>query len=238
MQKSSVEEIRARFDSDVERFSRLETGQSATMDAPLVLDLIAQASAALCPDAKTLLDVGCGAGNYSLKLLQALPSLQVTLVDLSLPMLERARQRIDAVGSAPSTLLRGDIRDLDIGAARFDLIIAAAVLHHLRSEQEWESVFRKFFAALKPGGAVWISDLVEQTHPALQRLMWSRFGDYLTGLKGENYRDQVFAYIDKEDSPRPLMFQLDLLRRAGFQDIDLLHKNACFAAFGGRKPAA
>jgi hypothetical protein len=29
-QKSSLEEIRKRFDSDVDRFSNLETGQSAT----------------------------------------------------------------------------------------------------------------------------------------------------------------------------------------------------------------
>ena len=32
--KSTVEEIRQRFDKDVERFSNLETGQSATIDAP------------------------------------------------------------------------------------------------------------------------------------------------------------------------------------------------------------
>jgi tRNA (cmo5U34)-methyltransferase len=31
MQKSTVEEIRARFDHDVERFSNLETGQAATI---------------------------------------------------------------------------------------------------------------------------------------------------------------------------------------------------------------
>src|SRR5437763_3203061 len=39
--KSSVDQIRRRFDNDVERFSNLEAGQSATTDAPLVLDLIA-----------------------------------------------------------------------------------------------------------------------------------------------------------------------------------------------------
>jgi hypothetical protein len=30
--KSTVEEIRRRFDADVERFSNLDTGQSATVD--------------------------------------------------------------------------------------------------------------------------------------------------------------------------------------------------------------
>ena len=67
--KSSVEQIRQRFDADVERFSNLETGQSATVDAPLVLDLIAHAAAALAPNARQLLDIGCGAGNYTLSCL-------------------------------------------------------------------------------------------------------------------------------------------------------------------------
>jgi tRNA (cmo5U34)-methyltransferase len=30
-------------------------------------------------------------------------------------------------------------------------------------------------------------------------------------------------------------YQLDLLRRVGFSEVDLLHKNSCFAAFGGKK---
>jgi tRNA (cmo5U34)-methyltransferase len=45
----------------------------------------------------------------------------------------------------------------------------------------------------------------------------------------------VFAYIDKEDTPRPLLFQLDLLRRVGFAQVEVLHKNVCFAAFGACK---
>ena len=47
--KSTVDEIRQRFDADVERFSNLETGQSATMDSPLAMELIAQVAAATTP---------------------------------------------------------------------------------------------------------------------------------------------------------------------------------------------
>lgn len=47
--------------------------------------------------------------------------------------------------------------------------------------------------------------------------------------------EQVFNYIAQEDSPRSLMFQLDLLRSVGFNQVEVLHKNSCFAAFGGIK---
>jgi tRNA (cmo5U34)-methyltransferase len=57
--KSTVEEIRRRFDADVERFSNLQTGQSATVDAPLAMALIAEAAAATTPHARHVLDAGC-----------------------------------------------------------------------------------------------------------------------------------------------------------------------------------
>ncbi|GAB4447273.1 MAG: class I SAM-dependent methyltransferase [Anaerolineae bacterium] len=233
--KSTVDQIRRRFDADVERFSNLETGQSATIDAPLVLELITQAAAAINPHASSILDIGCGAGNYTLKLLQALPHLDVTLVDLSRPMLERAVERIRPATSGQITPIQADIRALEPVEAQYDIIMAAAVFHHLREDAEWERVFRRCYMALKPGGSLWISDLIEHSTPVVQSLMWARYGDYLTHFKDESYREQVFGYIAKEDTPRPLMFQLDLLRQVGFRQVEILHKNSCFAAFGGIK---
>ncbi len=151
--KSTIDQIRRRFDADVERFSNLETGQSATIDAPLVLELITSAAAAVSPQATSVLDIGCGTGNYTLKLLQLLPNLDVTLVDLSRPMLERAVERIRPATRGTITTHQSDIRELELGEGQFDVMMAAAVFHHLRDETEWAAVFRKCFAALKPGGA-------------------------------------------------------------------------------------
>jgi tRNA (cmo5U34)-methyltransferase len=108
-------------------------------------------------------------------------------------------------------------------------------LHHLRDDSQWQAVFTKFFRGLRPGGSVWIFDLSDSSIPEVQAVMRRRYGEYLTQLKDEAYRDQVCAYVEKEDIPRSLMFQLDLLREVGFSKVDVLHKNSCFAAFGARK---
>jgi len=42
-------------------------------------------------------------------------------------------------------------------------------------------------------------------------------------------------YIDKEDSPRSVTYQIGLMRKVGFTSVEVLHKNSCFAAFGGIK---
>ena len=228
--KSTPEQIRARFDNDVERFSNLETGQAAVIDAPLMLDLIAQAATRSTPHAAALLDIGCGAGNLSLKLLELAPRLDVTLIDLSQPMLTRAVERL-----GKGRAIQGDIRDIALDPESFDIAVGAAVFHHLRSDEEWRAVFRKVYRSLRAGGSFWISDLIFHSTPAVQELMWARYGEYLTALKGPEYRRLVFEYVDYEDTPRPLLFQLDALREAGFREVEILHKNSCFAAFGGLK---
>src|SRR5262245_57313979 len=236
--KSTVEEIRERFDNDVERFSNLEVGQSATIDSPLALELIAQAAAAVTPHATYLLDVGCGAGNYTLKLLQLLPDLNVTLIDLSRPMLDRAVERIRPATNGEVVPLQTDIRQFQPGNAKFDIILAASVLHHLRAEDEWRAVFSNFYNILRPGGSLWIFDLVESEIPAIEALLKQRYGDYLTNLRDTAYRDLVFGYVEKEDTPRPLTYQCELLRGVGFCAVEVLHKNGPFAAFGAVKGSA
>ncbi len=233
--KSTVDEIRQRFDADVERFSNLDTGQSATVDAPLAMALVARAASAATPHARRVLDVGCGAGNYTLKLLEHVRNLEVTLLDLSQPMLDRATERVSRATTGTINTIQGDIREIELPSGEFDIVLAAAVLHHLRTDSEWRAVFAAFHRALRPGGSVWIFDLVESSIPAVQQLMRQQYGEYLTRFKDEAYRDHVFAYVEKEDTPRPLLYQLDLLRQVGFAQVEVLHKNVCFAAFGAVK---
>jgi tRNA (cmo5U34)-methyltransferase len=231
--KSTVEEIRERFDKDVERFSNLDTGQAAMVDAPLMMELIAEAASVVTPGAKEVLDIGCGAGNYSLKLLERLPGMNVSLLDLSRPMLDRAAVRVGGATAGCIVTVRADVSDAELGEARYDVVIAAAVLHHLRTDEQWEGVFEKVYRCLRPGGSFWVSDLIEQSHAGVQAMTVRRYGDYLVSLRDAAYRDEVFAYIEKEDTPRPLMYQLELMRRVGFVDVDILHKHGCGAAFGG-----
>lgn len=235
MKKSTVDEIRERFDNDVERFSNLQTGQSAAVDAPIGLELITHAAVAVTPDARRLLDVGCGAGNFTLKLLQCRLHAEITLIDLSRPMLDRAEQRIrEAYGIGP-TVIQGDIREIPLDEGRYDIILAGAVLHHLRTDAEWSATFDKLHDALSPGGSLWVFDMVAQSTAAVDSVIRRRYGEYLTALKDETYRDHVFDYIEKEDTPRPLPYQLNLLQSVGFAAVEVLHVNTGFAAFGAVK---
>ena len=235
MEKSTIAEIKARFDNDVERFANLDTGQLSTIDAKISLELITEAAKRIVPEAENLLDIGCGAGNYSLTMLSKVPNLNCTLVDLSKPMLDKALERVSPQTNGEVTVLQGDIREVELAGNHFDIILAGAVLHHLRDDNDWEMTFQKLFKLLRPGGCLMIADLITQSTDVLNNYTWARYGDYLEGLGGKEYRQNVLDYVAKEDSPRSMNYQLDLMKRVGFSDVEILHKNMCFGAFGGIK---
>lgn len=233
--KATNEEIKARFDNDVERFSNLDTGQLTTIDAPLTMELCTEAASYINPQAKELLDIGCGAGNYTLKMLSKVSGLNCTLNDLSMPMLQKAKERVSEATNGKITVIQDDMRNLSLPDEHYDIVLAAATLHHLRDDADWEMVFSKIYKALKPGGSIWISDLITHDSASINLLFQDKYGEYIESLGGPGYRQKVFDYIAYEDTPRSLNYQLDLLKRVGFSHTEILHKNSCFAAFGAIK---
>ncbi len=158
----------------------------------------------------------------------------ITLIDLSRPMLDRAGQRIRAAQVCAIKGIQGDVREIPLAAESYDVILAGAVLHHLRTDAEWEATFEKLYRSLAPGGSLWIFDMVTHPNSAVHEMMWSRYGEHLAAIRDSAYRDHVFGYIEKEDTPKPLVYQLNLLQRVGFSQVDVLHYNTCFCGFWWR----
>jgi len=233
--KSSTEAIRENFDQQVDRFSNLETGQTTAIDSPLCMELIARSAAMLNPNAKSIMDLGCGGGNYAVKLTSLLPDVDCTLVDISDKMLEKADERVHEIISGKVTTLHGDYRKIELGEAVFDVINAGTTLHHLRGDDEWELVFSKVYMALKPGGTFWINDIVIGETDGITQMM---INGWVSKLQNQVSPEEVEMYLERyesEDTPRTLTYQLDLLRKVGFNETFVLHKHFNFAAFGARK---
>jgi SAM-dependent methyltransferase len=99
-----------------------------------------------------VLELGCGTGRVTVPLARA--GISLVGIDLSDPMLRRARARLRRVRlAAHARLVRGDIRHLPFEPATFALVAAPyGILQSLVRDSDLSATLSAAAAALRPGG--------------------------------------------------------------------------------------
>jgi tRNA (cmo5U34)-methyltransferase len=206
-----------------------------------VLDMIPD------PGDGLLVDLCCGEGLLSRALLERFPRARVLAMDLSPAMLEHARTALAAHGgrfeTRPFDLADGSWRRFAEPVRAF---VSSLAVHHLDGPGKRE-LFRDLAAALAPGGAVVIADLVQPATSAAQTLAakaWDesvrhrsleRAGHLGPFEKFVHERWNLYADPDPDpiDQPSPLLDQLRWLEEAGLAGVDVFWMKAGHAVFGG-----
>ena len=102
----------------------------------------------------TALEYGCGTGLLSFALQQDFAS--ITLADTSEGMLEVLTAKIANAGISNMLPLRLDLASDPLPESRFDVTYSLLVLHHI---PDTDTVIRRFYNILNPGGWLLIADL-------------------------------------------------------------------------------
>ncbi len=113
-------------------------------------------------EGKSALDVCCGTGDIALAL--AKKGADVSGVDFSAGMLEKARQRNSALVKA--NFIEADAMNLPFSDQSFDLVTIA---YGLRNLTDFESGLRELYRVLKPQGKLLILDFGKP-----ENLLWRR----------------------------------------------------------------
>ena len=139
--------VRKFYDSAPEReWERLDAGLSR-IEFASTLRLIEKyfpASGAVC-------DIGSGPGRYSIEL--AKRGYQVTLLDLSGKLLEKAELAFASEGTGARRFIQGDARDLGVFEDEsFDAALLLGPLYHLIERGDRSQALSEMIRILKPGG--------------------------------------------------------------------------------------
>jgi SAM-dependent methyltransferase len=140
-------------------------GRQAMQEARNVEMLRLLLEAARPQPGERVLDIGCGTGVTTEPYARAVgPGGHVTGVDISQPMLDAARARIDQAGLANVALLLADAQVHPFPPASFDLVTSRCGVMFFADPT---AAFRNLLAALKPRSrlciAVWAT-MAENTH--------------------------------------------------------------------------
>lgn len=200
--------------------------------------------AALLPfggqDAFTFLDLGAGTGAASRAILDVHPGSTAILADFSAAMRGAGEQEM-APYAGRYRYVEYDMSARDWPAtipAALDAVVTSLCVHHLPDERK-QGLFTEIFGHLAPGGWYLNYDPVRAEDPVVTAA-WERASDS---------RDPEAAAKRLHRSPEeqarwdnhvrfisPLPRQLDYLRRAGFQGIDVYWKQLDYVIYGGCRP--
>ena len=108
------------------------------------------------PEAGTkLLELGCGPGLYACKFAQKYPQIESSGMDLSQPLLERARTRANTMQLSNCMFHQGDAQALPIESSAIDALIVSRLFLIVPDR---EAVLAEVYRVLKPGGRCFIAE--------------------------------------------------------------------------------
>lgn len=151
---------------------------------------------------RSVLDLGCGDGRLAALVLECCPTVdRVLAVDLSPPMLARARERFD--GDERVDVQPFDLADSLQPLGRFDVIVSGFAIHHLADDRK-RRLFAEVAAQLHPGGLFANLEVVASSSPELHATFLEAIG-----RPGDDPEDRL---ADAESQAR-------WMRQAGLADV-------------------
>jgi tRNA (cmo5U34)-methyltransferase len=173
--------------------------------------------AALAPAPAHVLDLGGGTGALSAAVLDGLPGVRVTVLDVDPDMLAEARRRLARFADRVS-YDEGSFLD-PLPAA--DAVVAGLALHHVHDLQTKTRLYRSIRQTLSPGGVLLNLDAAVTEDARLHRLVFDRMAARMTdhGITDAEARHH-FAAWSEEDRYFPLETELSALREAGFDEVE------------------
>ena len=198
---------------------------------PVYQELIDRLTLYLPERATRILELGCGTGNLSIALARRYPQAEITIVDGSEEMLEASSLRL----GSPANLrtMNAAFEELALQPGRFDLVTSCLSLHHV---VDLGALFEQIHGALEPGGAFVFGDQMRGCTDRSHAINWNRMVEFWR--EPGHLSPAEIASLDEHavchDHYVPIARQLELMSRAGFEELDVVWRSWMWGVVSGR----
>lgn len=180
-----------------------------------------------------ILDLGCGTGNITQKIMEKFPNAQVTCLDLSENMIEIAKNKLSSYENIEYII--GDFTKTEM-TEKYDAIVSSLALHHIPNDKEKQDMYKAIYEALNINGVFYNADVIQGN---------STYNEQLNNKIAEQdmldngvTQEEIIEHKGKRDAndiPTTTYNHIKMLENVGFQEIDVIWKYYANVVYGGTK---
>lgn len=173
--------------------------------------------------AESILELGCGTGNLSLRLRQRYPQARLVIVDASPEMIGVTRSRLQTAGAGAVESIEATFETLQV-SQEFDIVTSSISLHHVRDKAP---VYATILEALRPGGTFRFSDQMRGATEENHAKNWERWLEFcrLPGHCSPEETQSLLDHAEAHDHYTPVREHFRMLEDAGFGSVDCVWRN-------------
>jgi tRNA (cmo5U34)-methyltransferase len=198
-----------------------------------------------------VVDLGGGSGRLLERVLAKFPAASAIVMDQSQPFLDLAAGRLAPFDGRAGCLQRRLQDDWVDDVAPVDLIVSTSAIHHLEPAEK-QTLFRKCFAALAPGGVFINGDEHRPASDAELRALLVKWGEHMHAALADGRIPPSFAatlekwrrrnldefgtpHTSGDDCHETAEVQVEYLRQAGFAKVEVTWREELWAVFVASK---
>lgn len=183
-----------------------------------------------------VLDLGCGTGTVSRAIKNTFPNAKLTCLDISGNMLRIAGGKL--YDASEATYINSDFYNFSFDK-KYDAVVSSLALHHLVTKEDKLDFYKKIYSALNAGGILINADVVLATTDFLQECYMEQWKKFMCRNVPEyEVESKWIPKYYEEDRPISLTEHFEMLREAGFSEIDVIWKYYNYCVYTGRNKKA
>ena len=182
-----------------------------------------------------VLELGCGTGNLSLKLLDKNLSCELTTIDLVKEMVRTCRTRLDPYSHRAEIFCANMIKYRKDNS--FDYVFSNLALHYPETNKKKLAVCRNVYQSLRSGGVFAFSAMLASDSATAAEEIWKRWErDVIQNGTSREEIDDWYRTHHRSDHPVPCILWLKWLHELGFKHCDLAWSRTIFGTIWAKKP--
>jgi len=179
-------------------------------------------------DGDRVIDLGSSTGTFLIELSKKKKNLQLIGIDNSEAMIKRSKHKAKAFG-ATVEFVNGDFLEYDLGGAK--AIIANYTIQFIRPLKR-EKLIKKIYDSLIDEGVFLMSEKLITENKKLNKIMIDIYYDYKKKMGYSEFEiAQKREALENVLIPYTMQENIEMLKNAGFKDVEVIFRWNNFATF-------